>query len=51
MQANHPQWGTLIFNYRRPEVVSFLVSSAMMLLDVYHVDGIRGGRRDLHAVP
>ena len=41
MQANHPQWGTLIFNYKRPEVVSFLVSSAMMLLDVYHVDGIR----------
>ena len=41
LQANHPQWGTLIFNYQRPEVVSFLVSSAMMLLDVYHIDGIR----------
>ena len=41
MQANHPQWGTLIFNYSRPEVVSFLVSSAMMFFDVYHVDGIR----------
>ena len=41
MQANHPQWGTLIFNYSRPEVVSFLVSSAMMLFDVYHIDGIR----------
>jgi len=41
MQANHPQWGTLIFNYGRPEVVSFLVSSAMYFFDVYHIDGIR----------
>jgi len=41
LQANHPQWGTLIFNYGRPEVVSFLISSAMMLFDVYHADGIR----------
>lgn len=41
IQANHPQWGTLIFNYSRPEVVSFLISSAMMFFDVYHIDGIR----------
>ena len=41
IQANHPQWGTLIFNYGRPEVVSFLVSSAMYFFDVYHIDGIR----------
>ncbi len=41
IQANHPQWGTLIFNYSRPEVVSFLVSSAMFFFDVYHIDGIR----------
>ncbi len=41
IQANHPQWGTLIFNYRKPEVVSFLVSSAMFWFDYYHVDGIR----------
>ncbi|MDD4861264.1 MAG: 1,4-alpha-glucan branching protein GlgB [Smithellaceae bacterium] len=41
MQADHPQWGTLIFNYGRPEVVSFLISSAMFFFDVYHIDGIR----------
>lgn len=41
MQGHHPQWGTLIFNYGRPETVSFLVSSAMLFFDVYHMDGIR----------
>ncbi len=41
MQSDHPQWGTLIFNYARPEVASFLVSSAMFFFDVYHIDGIR----------
>jgi len=34
-------WGTRIFNYAKPEVKSFLISSAHMLLDVYHIDGIR----------
>jgi 1,4-alpha-glucan branching enzyme len=41
MQGHHPQWGTLIFNYGRPEVVSFLVSSAMFFFDIFHIDGIR----------
>ncbi len=39
--ASHPEWGTLIFDYAMPEVQSFLVSSAVMFFDVYHIDGIR----------
>jgi len=37
----HPDWKTLIFNYDRYEVCSFLLSSAHCWLDRYHVDGIR----------
>ncbi|NCC96843.1 MAG: 1,4-alpha-glucan branching protein GlgB [Synergistales bacterium] len=37
----HPQWTSAIFNYGRHEVRSFLVSSALFWLDVYHIDGIR----------
>lgn len=39
--AEHPEWGTLIFDYDMPEVQSFLVSSAMLFFDEYHIDGIR----------
>jgi 1,4-alpha-glucan branching enzyme len=37
----HPHWTSYIFNYGRPEVRSFLISSALFWLDVYHVDGLR----------
>lgn len=37
----HPDWKSLIFNYGRPEVRSFLISSALFWLDKYHIDGLR----------
>jgi 1,4-alpha-glucan branching enzyme len=37
----HPDWNSLIFNYGRHEVKSFLCSSALYWLDQYHADGIR----------
>ncbi|MEM0384787.1 MAG: 1,4-alpha-glucan branching protein GlgB [Candidatus Caldarchaeum sp.] len=36
-----PDWNSYIFDYRKGEVVSFLVSSALFWLDKYHVDGLR----------
>jgi 1,4-alpha-glucan branching enzyme len=40
-QGFHPDWSSLIFNYGRNEVRSFLLSSALYWLGVYHADGIR----------
>ena len=40
-QGMHPHWGTLIFNYGRPQVSNFLIANAMFWADKYHVDGIR----------
>ncbi len=37
----HPDWKSLIFNYGRNEVKSFLISNALFWLDQYHIDGIR----------
>jgi len=40
-QGEHPDWGTLIFNYDRCEVRNFLIANAMFWLDKYHIDGLR----------
>ena len=40
-QGEHPHWGTLIYNYGRPEVKNFLTANALFWLEKYHVDGIR----------
>jgi len=37
----HQDWKSLIFNYGRNEVKSFLISNAMFWLDRYHIDGLR----------
>jgi len=37
----HPDWGTLVFDFGRPEVRNFLVANALFWLDHYHVDGLR----------
>ena len=40
-QGEHPDWGTLIFNYGRTEVRNFLIANALYWLDEFHVDGLR----------
>ena len=40
-QRIHPDWDSLIFNYGRDEIRSFLLSSALFWLEIYHADGLR----------
>lgn len=40
-RGEHPDWGTLIFNYGRPEVRNFLIANALYWLNELHVDGLR----------
>jgi 1,4-alpha-glucan branching enzyme len=39
--GEHPDWGTLIFNYGRTEVRNFLLANALYWLDEFHVDALR----------
>lgn len=43
MLGERPSWDTCLFNFERPEVISFLVSSAVFWFKKYHLDGIRVG--------
>lgn len=40
-QGFHPHWGTLIYNYGRPQVQNYLIASALYWINCYHADGIR----------
>lgn len=40
-QGSHPHWGTLIYNYARPQVSNYLIANALFWVEKYHADGIR----------
>ena len=42
-KGERPSWDTCLFDYSKPQIVSFLISSANFWLEVYHADGIRIG--------
>ncbi|MGN1171933.1 MAG: 1,4-alpha-glucan branching protein GlgB, partial [Lachnospiraceae bacterium] len=40
-QGSHPDWGTLIYNYGRPQVSNYLIANALFWINKYHADGLR----------
>jgi 1,4-alpha-glucan branching enzyme len=40
-RRSHPHWGTLVFDYGRPEVSNYLIANALFWVEKFHADGIR----------
>lgn len=40
-KGEHPDWGTKIFDYEKPQVRNFLIANALFWIEHFHVDGLR----------